>query len=109
MSLLRTQDHALLALGIILASLSSSLSFLVIPAFADVFKGLAHVPAATGILLRFHWLLLLLPLPVLAAWRYWPSRDQRGIAALVTGIAVLLGSQAAIRVILSLPVLELGR
>ena len=104
-----TKNYVFLAVGLILACLSSVFSYLFIPAFAELFEFHAHVPAATRVLLRLYGLLLLLPLPVLAAWRYWPNRHQRGVAALATGLAVSLVSQAAIRVILFLPVLELGR
>ena len=70
---------------------------------------ITDLQAATGILVRFYWLLFLLPLIVLGAWRYWPNRHQRGVAALLAGLAVLVGSQAVVRAILYLPILELGK
>ena len=105
----RSRDHALFVLRLIFAGLESALSYIFIPAFAEVFEGLARVPAAISILLRFHWILLFLPLPVVAAWWLWPNRSQRGTVALITGIAVAVASEAMVRIILYLPIFELGK
>ena len=109
LSLLRSGNHALLALGLTFSSLESALTYIVIPAFAEIYAGLAHVPAATSILLRFHWVLLFLPMPVVAAGWLWPNRSQRGTVALITGIAVAVVSEAMVRIVLYLPISELGK
>ena len=109
LSLLRSVSHALLALGLTFASLESALTYIVILAFAEIYGGLAHVPAATSVLLRFHWVLLFLPLPVIATWWLWPNRGQRGTVALITGIAVAVVSEAMVRIVLYLPLFDLGK
>ena|SRR5450432_650410 len=109
MSLPRSRDPALLAVGLMLAGFASTLSYLSIPAFAEVLKNFPHLPVATSLLLRFYWVVLLLPLLVVAAWRFWPNRSQRGTLSLMAGISVLLVSQALVQTILYLPVFELGK
>ena len=104
-----TLDKAFFAGGIVLTTAVAIMPFLLIPKFAEVFRGFeAPIPFSTAIFLKYYPLGLCLPFVVLAIWALWPRRSTRGMAACLIG-AGLSGVYYLLMVLLMYyPIYQMG-
>ena len=95
----------LLLTGLVLTAMASYTTFLAVPSFSGVFESFAdELPLLTRLLLRFYPALLAMPAAVLLAWHLWPRKQSRGLAALLTAVAVSVAMPLALTLIMYLPV-----
>ena len=100
----------LLASGLILSVLASYSTFRAVPAFSGVFKSFGRdLPLVTELLLKFYPALLAVPATVLLAWHFWPRREQRGLAALLTAVAGAVAMPLVVVLSMYLPIVSLPR
>ncbi len=108
MRLSAIKPRLLLMVGLLLSSLASFGSYRAGPAFSEVFKSFGGtLPLASELVLKFYPGLLALPVLVLLAWGLWPRREQRGIAALATAIAVSFATPLLLVGVMYLPIVAL--
>lgn len=78
--------------------------FKTVPGFRGIFQSFgADLPLMTLLSMQFYPALLALPLLVLVTWIAWPRREQRGLAALGTGAAIVVVCRGQWRPCCSLP------
>ena len=110
MKLSSIDERLLLLIGLCLSGLAGFTAFRAVPQFSAVFKSFgANLPLATDLTLRFYPALLALPVVVLLAWVFWPTREQRGVAALATAVAVSVATPLVLVLVMYLPIGTLGQ
>ena len=110
MKLLSIDERLLLLIGLAMSGFAGFTAFRAVPAFSDVFKSFgANLPLPTELILRFYPALLALPVVVLLAWAFWPTRKQRGVAALATAAAVSIAVPLLLALVMYLPIIALGQ
>ncbi len=83
-------EYLRFCVGLIMALLPFITGFLVAPSFSAIYSSFSEeLPFVTALALHFYWLLLALPMLVIAAWFFWPSRQRRSAAALGIGIGIM--------------------
>jgi len=101
-------DRLLLILGVVLTGITGISVFRAVPAFSEVFKSFGGIlPLPTELALRFYPALLGLPSVVLLAWLVWPTRKNRGVAALLSAVALSIAAPLILAAVMYLPIVAL--
>lgn len=104
------QRPALVVIGMVCAILTALVPTLVVPSFGQTFSAFgADLPWPTLWLLRAYPALWILPVIVLAVWRFWPRPDKRRLAAFWTGLTILVLGLPACVVALYAPIFLLAK
>lgn len=73
--------------GFLPASIASFALLFVVPSFVRLYESFgAELPNATVLLFRWHRVIALLPFLFLVSWCFWPNRNARGTAALLSSL-----------------------
>ena len=83
----RAPERMLLAVGFSAAIVIAIIPLFLVPRFVEGFNKFGvNLPPQTYLLANYYGVFSILPALVITAWLFWPTRDNRGVAACAIGL-----------------------